>query len=70
MTIKEKQSKDYGISWTLKREVAESFAKKARLINPTTKKWKTIVHKIKISKSDAIAFINHRKEHEIIYVKN
>jgi hypothetical protein len=70
MTVKEKKSKDYGISWTLKREVALSLAEKAIHLNPTTKKMKTIVHSIKITKSDAIAFINQRKEYEIIYVKN
>lgn len=69
MTTKEKKSGEFGISWTLKKEVAQTLASKAKHLNRSTKKYKTIVYKTEIKKSEAIAFINQRKEFEIIYIK-
>jgi hypothetical protein len=66
MTEKEFTQKTFGISWTLKQETAEFFAK-VYFRNFDTNKLKKIVHQIKINKTDVIAFFNGRQEYEIIY---
>ena len=68
MTIAEFESKEFGISWSLKKEVAEFFANKY-MRNFSTKGEKTKVHKLKISKDQILAYFNERNEHEIIYIQ-
>jgi len=67
MTQKEQKTKSFGVSWTLKKEVAEFFAFKYKR-NYHTNHLKKVVCQKKIAKADVIAFINDRKEYEIIYV--
>jgi hypothetical protein len=67
MTEDELRQKDFGVSWTLKKEVAEFFANTYQR-NYATKHLKKVVHEITISKSEVIAFFNQRTEFEIIYL--
>lgn len=67
MTKKEFQQKSFGCSWTLKKEVAEFFVNTYER-NFATKDLEKVVHKMTINKSQVIAFINGRKEFEIIYL--
>lgn len=66
MTEVEKRSKNYGVSWTLDRKVAEFYLTYYR--NTSTKHLKKTVHKLVINKKDAIAYFSERNESEIIYV--
>ena len=68
MTETELQQKDFGISWTLKHEVAEFFAQKYWR-NISTNHHKKTVHKLTIDKGEVITFLNDRDEFEIIYIK-
>lgn len=69
MTEVEYKSGDFGISWTLKKEVAEFFMH-TYLRNHSTNHLKKVVHELVINKSDVIAFFNERQEFEIIYISN
>jgi hypothetical protein len=69
MTEKEFSQNNFGVSWSLKKEVAEFFAYRY-IRNHSTAKEKKTVHKLTINKSEVIAFINGRNEFEIIYIKN
>jgi len=69
MSITEFKSKRYGISWSLKKEIAAFFASEYKRNYATYKVEKTICE-LTINKKDVIAFINERKEHEIIYLKD
>lgn len=65
MTVDEFKSGDFGISWSLKKEVAEFFAKYFRNCHVTY--YPKTICELKIKKSDVIAFFNGRNEEEIIY---
>ncbi len=67
MTEKELKSKNFGISWTLKKEVAEFFAHTYQR-NYATNHLKKVVHEMTINKNDIVAFLNDRKEFEVIYL--
>jgi hypothetical protein len=67
MTYQEYNSRDFGISWTLKKKTAEFFAFKYSR-NHATNHSKGFVHEIVIYRSEVIAFLNGRKEFEIIYI--
>ena len=69
MTIKESLSKDYGISWTLDKKVAEYFRDKYKRNYSSENEHKTIIE-LKVNKCDLIAFIDRRKEAEVIYLHN
>jgi hypothetical protein len=69
MSKEEFNQKTFGISWTLNKEVAEFFANN-NLRNHHTNHLKKVVHEIRINKSEVIAFLNDRKEFEIIYIKH
>lgn len=69
MTEAERKTGNFGISWTLKKEVAEFFAF-TYWRNRQTNKLKKTVHELIINKSEVIAFFNDRKEFEIIYIKS
>jgi hypothetical protein len=65
-SVTEQKTKRYGISWTLKREIAEQFANVKTLRD---KKEMVVIEK-EIDKSEAIAYFNQRQEEEIIYISN
>jgi hypothetical protein len=67
MSLKELRTKDYGVSWTLKKEQAEYFAYTYPR-NFNTAHLKKTVHKLEINKKDVIAFLEGREEYEIIYI--
>lgn len=67
MTRKEFASKEFGISWSIKKEIAEFFAFTYGR-NFSTKHLKKTVHQMTINKKDVIAFLNERKEFEISYL--
>jgi hypothetical protein len=69
MTQKELKSKNFGVSWTLKKDVAEFFAYTYQR-NFATNHLKKLVHEMTINKSEVIAFFNGRDEFEIIYIKD
>ena len=69
MTEDELKQKSFGLSWTLKKEVADFFANDYQR-NFATKHLKKVVHEMTINKSEVIAFFNCREEFEIIYIKN
>jgi len=66
MTEEEFKSKEYNISWTLSYKQAIFFTTYLR--NHDTNHMQKRVCKIKIKKSQVIAYWNGRKEHEIIYL--
>lgn len=67
MTLAEKRSKYFGVSWTLEKRIAEFFAYEYGR-NHSTKNMAKTVQEITINKSEVIAFFNGRKEFEIIYI--
>ncbi len=67
MTKIESKSRNYGISWTLKKEVAEFFAY-TYIRNHAICGLRKTVKSTVINKSDVVAFFNGRKEFEIIYI--
>jgi hypothetical protein len=67
MTEEEKESGDYSISWTLKKEVAKFFATKYNRNYSERGKKKTIV-KLRVPKTNLVAYFNDRKEEEVIYL--
>jgi len=67
MTCKEYKSKEFGISWTLKKEKAEFFAF-TYWRNFSTNHLKKMVHSIDIKKSQVEAYFGGRNESEIIYL--
>jgi hypothetical protein len=69
MTTEEYNNCDYGISWSLKKEIAEFYAY-TYLRNHSTAKSKMEVHSITINKQDIIALFIDREEFEIIYISN
>jgi hypothetical protein len=67
MTLEEKESGCFGISWTLKKKTAEFFANRYWR-NFATKGKKKVVHSITIDKNEVIAYFAVRSEYEIIYL--
>lgn len=67
MTEEEKESGEYGISWSLKKEVAETFAFTYAHNYDSVGKPKTILE-LEINKSDVIAHFTDREEYEILYL--
>jgi hypothetical protein len=62
MSIEEVNSKKYRFSWTLDKEIAEKFSERNKLLYKT----EMVVKEIEIKKKDVIAYLNGRKEKEII----
>jgi len=58
--------KGYGISWTLNIEIAEKFVRIKKHLSAE----QMVVHKLVIQKSKATAYLNNRKEEEIIYIND
>ena len=67
MTKAEKKSGYFGVSWTLRKKVAEFFCNDYGK-NYDTKDEEKIVHWLLIDKKDIIAVIQDRKEEEVIYI--
>ncbi len=67
MTTAELEGENFGVSWSLKRKVAEFFAWKYGRNHDTNHLPKT-VKRITIPKSRVVAYFNGRKEYEIIYL--
>jgi len=68
MTVQEFESGDFGVSWTLRKDVAEFFAYKY-CRNQATAHLPKMVHELPIKKSDIIAYFGERKEFEVIYMQ-
>ncbi|MBS1623431.1 MAG: hypothetical protein JST83_05390 [Bacteroidetes bacterium] len=68
MTVDELINGDYGISWTLDKTKAEWFAFEYGRNFDTNHLPKT-VHHLVIDKSEVVAFLGGRREHEIIYLQ-
>ena len=69
MTVKEFESGDFGISWTLNAERAKFFAYTYQR-NYSTNDLPKMVHSMTINKNSIIAYTNGRDEEEIIYLHN
>ena len=67
MSKRELKSESLGVSWTLKKEVAEFFAFKYGR-NHATNNQPKIVHQLIVDKKDIIAYFGDRSESEIIYI--
>lgn len=67
MTIEEFNSGDFGVSWTLKKKVADFFINKYER-NHKTNHLQKMIHEITIKKSDVICYFEARNEFEIIYL--
>lgn len=65
MTVDEFKSGDFGISWSLKKKVANFFTRYPR--NYQAYDLPKTICELKIKKRDVIAFLNTRNEVEIIY---
>jgi hypothetical protein len=63
-TKSEAKSKKYGVSWTINKAIAEKFQNVKQSRDGKT----MVVHELEINKSEAIAYLNDRKEEEIIYI--
>jgi len=68
MTVQEFESGDFGVSWTLKRDVAEFFAYTYGR-NHATSHLPKMVHELEVKKTDIIAYFGNRKEFEVIYIQ-
>ena len=64
MSREEYNSKNYRLSWSLNKDVAQKF----KAINSRTYQTEIIICKKKIHKVDTIAYFNGRNEEEIIYI--
>jgi hypothetical protein len=69
MTEQEYKSNELGISWTIKKSVAEYFVN-IYPRNYATNRLKKVICELTIPKSEVIAFFNQRKEFEVIYIKD
>ena len=67
MSIVEKKSEIYGISWSLDEQVAKKFAETFPH-NYDTKGLEMAVEKKIINKKDVVAYFTGRNESEIIYI--
>lgn len=67
MTVSEFESGCWGVSWTLKKKVAQNFTGTTR--NFETNHLPKTIHQISTAKDSIIAYFNGRKEYEVIYCK-
>jgi hypothetical protein len=66
MSLKEFESGEFRISWTLKEPVAKKFKKRNEMLY----EGEHVIHSISVLKKDVIAYLNDSEEHEIIYLHN
>ena len=69
MTEDEQVGGDYGISWSLSKDIAKFFAHTYGR-NYSTRHLKKVVHEVRVNKNDVIAYFNGRNEQEIIWIPN
>ncbi len=67
MTVKESKSNQFGVSWTLSKDVADFYKEKYIRNHATKNEPKTIIEKV-VTKKNIIAYFNGREEQEIIYL--
>jgi hypothetical protein len=67
VTTDEIENNDFGLSWSLNREVAEFFAFKYRRNYDTSSSLKTVIE-LEVDKNEIIAYFHDREEAEIIYL--
>jgi hypothetical protein len=67
VTTDEIESNNFGLSWSLRREVAEFFAFKYCRNYDTVSSLKTVIE-LEVDKNEIIAYFQDRKEEEIIYL--
>lgn len=67
VTTDEIDSKCFGLSWSLKKEVAEFFAFKYRRNYDSSSSLKTVIE-MEVDKNEIIAYFHDREEEEIIYL--
>jgi hypothetical protein len=65
MSLEESKSKEYKISWTLDKSVADIFVQRNSLLY---KPKVFIVENLEVNKSDLLCYFNGRNEHEVIYL--
>jgi len=68
MTVKERRSGKFGVSWTLDKRVAQFFADKYPR-NYSTHHEPKIVHSLNVNRRDILALLNDRQEQEVIYLR-
>ncbi|MFC5193634.1 hypothetical protein ACFPIK_17810 [Algoriphagus aquatilis] len=66
MTVKESKNKNYGMSWSLNKKIAEFFAYEYMETIAAGKPMTVVT--MKIPKSEVIAYFNRRNEEEILWV--
>jgi hypothetical protein len=66
MSVKESKNKNYGMSWSLSKKIAEFFAYEYYQTIASGKPMTVVT--IKIPKNEAIAYFNRRDEEEILWV--
>jgi len=66
MSVKESKNKNYGMSWSLSKKIAEFFAYEYYQTIASGKPMTVVT--IKIPKNEAIAYLNRREEEEILWV--
>lgn len=67
MTLDEYNSGDFGVSWSLKEEIAKYFAFDYPR-NYSTNHLKKMVHSIEVSKENILALLNERDEFEVLVI--
>jgi len=68
MSIIERESEEFGVSWTLNKAVAEFYAFKYQGYELHRQEEERVVHSVTTDKDNLIAYFKERKEREIIYV--
>lgn len=68
MTVEKLESGDFGVSWTLSKELAEYFAF-TYVRNFSTEGKPKVVHQIEVMNVETLAYFNQRGEHDVIYVR-
>lgn len=67
MSLFEKESGEFGVSWTLNKAVAEFYAYKYQGYE-LHQAEERVIYSLKVEKEKLIAYFNGRKEKEVIYV--
>lgn len=67
MTVKERNSGNFGVAWSLDKKIAEFFAYEYKR-NHCTRNLEKTVHTLTINKNEVIAFTNDRKESTVFYL--
>lgn len=68
MTVEKLESGDFGVSWTLSKELAEYFVF-TYVRNFSSEGKPKVVHQIEVMNVETLAYFNQRGEHDVIYVR-